>query len=52
MIDRSAEEHATIARALVAGNVPAAKDALTANWTNGIQRLLADAGIRWEPVAG
>lgn len=51
MIDRSSEEHASIARALVDGDVPAAKVALSANWSNGIQRLLADAGIRWEPVA-
>lgn len=51
MIARSSEEHAQIATYLVAGDVQRAKAALTANWTNGIQRLLADAGIHWEPAS-
>jgi DNA-binding GntR family transcriptional regulator len=51
MVERSAIEHADIARHLVAGDVAAAKRALDANWTNGMRRLLADAGISWERLA-
>lgn len=48
MVERSATEHATIARHLAAGDAASAKKALAANWTNGMRRLLADAGISWE----
>lgn len=48
MVERSAREHADIARHLVEGDLDAAKAALAANWTNGMRRLLADAGISWE----
>lgn len=41
MVGRVAAEHATIAERLVAGDIPGAKDALKANWTNGAQRILA-----------
>jgi DNA-binding GntR family transcriptional regulator len=51
MVERSAIEHADIARHLIAGDVPAAKRALKANWNNGMRRLLADAGISWERLA-
>ncbi|UAJ79417.1 GntR family transcriptional regulator [Leifsonia sp. ZF2019] len=48
LVERSAAEHAIIARHLVERDVPAAKAALAENWTNGVRRLLADAGIKWE----
>jgi DNA-binding GntR family transcriptional regulator len=48
MVERSSLEHSAIAKHLAAGNIPAAKDALAANWTNGMRRLLANAGISWE----
>jgi DNA-binding GntR family transcriptional regulator len=51
MVERSAIEHADIARHLVDGDVPAAKRALAENWSNGMRRLLADAGISWERLA-
>jgi DNA-binding GntR family transcriptional regulator len=51
MVERSAIEHADIARHLVDGDVPAAKHALDENWSNGMRRLLADAGISWERLA-
>ncbi len=51
LVERSSLEHVDIARHLVAGDVSAAKRALKANWTNGMRRLLADAGISWERLA-
>ncbi|MDQ2845686.1 MAG: GntR family transcriptional regulator [Actinomycetota bacterium] len=48
MVERSAIEHADIARHLISGNIAAAKAALDANWTNGTRRLLASAGISWQ----
>lgn len=48
MIERSSVEHAEIAKQLMAANIPAAKKALEANWTNGVRRLLANAGTSWE----
>ncbi|MGN6426910.1 MAG: GntR family transcriptional regulator [Leifsonia sp.] len=51
LVERSAEEHAAIAQHLADGDVPAAKAALSENWTNGMRRLLADAGIKWERLA-
>ena len=51
MIDRSSEEHAAIAHALISGDIALAKKQLTTNWLNGTQRLLADAGIHWTPSA-
>ncbi|MEN2741512.1 GntR family transcriptional regulator [Microbacterium sp. X-17] len=51
LVERSAEEHAQIARHLVERDVPAAKAALAENWTNGMRRLLADAGIKWERLS-
>ena len=51
LVERSAEEHAQIARHLVERDVPAAKAALAENWTNGMRRLLADAGINWERLS-
>jgi DNA-binding GntR family transcriptional regulator len=51
MVERSSIEHAEIARHLVAGDIPAATAALAANWTNGMRRLLTNAGISWERLA-
>jgi Transcriptional regulators len=51
MIERSSIEHAEIAAHLVAGDVTAAQESLRANWTNGMHRLLADAGIDWQRIA-
>lgn len=51
LVERSAAEHAVIAQHLVERDVPAAKAALAENWTNGMRRLLADAGIKWERLA-
>lgn len=51
LVERSAAEHAIIAQHLVERDVPAAKAALAENWTNGMRRLLADAGIKWERLA-
>lgn len=51
MVERSSLEHAEIAKQLIAGDIPAAKKALEANWTNGMRRLLADARISWEKTA-
>jgi len=51
MVERSSLEHSAIAKHLIAGDIPAAKVALAANWTNGMRRLLADAGISWERLA-
>jgi DNA-binding GntR family transcriptional regulator len=51
LVERSAEEHSAIAQHLVQRDVPAAKAALAANWTNGMRRLLADAGIKWERLS-
>lgn len=39
-VERVAAEHAEIARHLVAGDVPAAVDALKVNWSNGMRRIL------------
>jgi DNA-binding GntR family transcriptional regulator len=39
-VARRSEEHAAIAAHLIAGDVPAAKDALAQNWSGGTQRLL------------
>jgi len=43
MIDRVAAEHTLIAERLIAGDVPGAQAGLRANWTNGVQRLIANA---------
>jgi DNA-binding GntR family transcriptional regulator len=43
VIERVAAEHAEIARNLVAGDIPAAVDALRANWMHGMQRILDNA---------
>lgn len=51
LVERSAEEHAGIAHRLIERDVPGAKAALADNWTNGMRRLLADAGIKWERLA-
>lgn len=51
MVERSSLEHSEIAKQLQAGNVPAAQKALEVNWTNGMRRLLANAGISWERLA-
>ncbi|WP_026554675.1 GntR family transcriptional regulator [Arthrobacter sp. 35W] len=40
LIERSASEHEAIATALLAGDVPAAVAALSANWNNGTNRLI------------
>lgn len=47
MIERVAAEHALIARHLVDGDVAAASAALTANWMNGMRRLLATASSQY-----
>ncbi|MDR2323775.1 MAG: GntR family transcriptional regulator [Microbacterium sp.] len=39
-IDRVAAEHAAIARALAAGDVPTAIEALKVNWLHGMRRIL------------
>ncbi|GAB3119628.1 GntR family transcriptional regulator [Glaciibacter psychrotolerans] len=41
MIARNAAEHAAIASCLIAGDLPGARRALHANWTNGATRMLA-----------
>ena len=46
LIERVAAEHAAIAERIAAGDVPAASEALVANWVNGSRRLLIGAGIR------
>jgi DNA-binding GntR family transcriptional regulator len=43
VIERVAAEHAEIARNLVAGDIPAAVEALRANWMHGMQRILDNA---------
>jgi DNA-binding GntR family transcriptional regulator len=43
VIERVAAEHAEIARNLVAGDIPAAVDALRANWMHGMRRILDNA---------
>lgn len=45
VVERSAAEHASIAACLEVGDVAGAKVALAANWSNGVRRLLASAGI-------
>jgi DNA-binding GntR family transcriptional regulator len=45
MVERVAAEHATIARHLIEGDIEGAKTALTANWLNGVQRILANAKL-------
>lgn len=42
-IERVAAEHAAIARALAAGDVPAAVEALKINWMQGMRRILDNA---------
>ncbi|WP_313357443.1 GntR family transcriptional regulator [Microbacterium sp.] len=42
-VERVAAEHAAIARALAAGDVPAAVEALRINWTHGMRRILDNA---------
>lgn len=39
-VDRVAAEHLAIARALADGDVPSAVEALKANWTHGMRRVL------------
>lgn len=51
MVERSAIEHADIAQHLIGRDIAAAKAALRVNWTNGMRRLLADAGISWQRLA-
>ncbi|GAA3876128.1 GntR family transcriptional regulator [Leifsonia kafniensis] len=46
MIQRVAAEHATIANLLIEGDVDGAKQALKANWLNGVQRILANSKLR------
>jgi DNA-binding GntR family transcriptional regulator len=47
MVERVAAEHGDIARALAAGDIPAAKQALTANWINGVKRIRANASLSY-----
>lgn len=42
-VERVAAEHAAIARALAAGDVPAAVEALKVNWMQGMRRILDNA---------
>lgn len=42
-VERVAAEHAAIARALADGDVPAAVEALKANWMQGMRRILDNA---------
>lgn len=44
MVSRTALEHVAIAESLLAGDLATAKTALMANWTHGIDRLLAASG--------
>lgn len=43
MVQRVAAEHREIAARLIAGDVPAAEDALKTNWMNGMRRILDNA---------
>lgn len=47
MIERVAAEHAKIAEHMVNGDVAAASAALTANWINGMQRILKNANSQY-----
>ncbi|MFT4220528.1 MAG: GntR family transcriptional regulator [Microbacterium sp.] len=49
MIERTAEEHAEIARCLIAGDLPGAIEGLRVNWTHGTQRIIENAGERITP---
>lgn len=40
LIERAASEHRTIAKRLMANDIPGAVEALRANWQNGAERLL------------
>jgi DNA-binding GntR family transcriptional regulator len=43
MVERVAAEHGDIARALADGDIPAAQEALKANWINAVKRVRANA---------
>lgn len=47
MIERVAAEHAVIAEHMTKGDVAAASAALTANWINGMQRILKNANSQY-----
>jgi DNA-binding GntR family transcriptional regulator len=47
MVERVAAEHGDIARALTAGDIPAAQVALRANWVNGTKRIRANASLSY-----
>jgi DNA-binding GntR family transcriptional regulator len=47
MVERVAAEHADIAGALAAGDIPRAQEALKANWVNGVRRLRASASTSY-----
>ncbi|MGO4692136.1 GntR family transcriptional regulator [Glaciibacter sp. 2TAF33] len=47
MVERVAAEHGDIARALAVGDIPAAKQALMANWINGVKRIRANASLSY-----
>lgn len=51
MVERSAGEHAAIARALAADDVPAAQQALRLNWSHGAARLLQAGALDQESTA-
>lgn len=42
-INRVASEHQSIAKAMIAKDLPAAEEALHANWVNGVRRLIESA---------
>ncbi|WP_336644924.1 GntR family transcriptional regulator [Microbacterium sp. USHLN186] len=46
-VERVAAEHAAIARALAAGDVPAAAEALRTNWMQGMRRILDNASTAY-----
>ncbi|WP_298863240.1 GntR family transcriptional regulator [uncultured Microbacterium sp.] len=46
-VDRVAAEHAAIAHALVAGDVPAAVEALKDNWMHGMRRILDNSSTAY-----
>lgn len=47
LVERVAAEHREIARALVDGDIATAKEALKANWINGVKRIRASASLSY-----
>jgi DNA-binding GntR family transcriptional regulator len=47
MVERVAAEHGEIARCLREGDIAGAKEALIANWINGVRRIRANASLSY-----